>query len=335
MPEATLATLKTEEQAAGMRPFVYVAGFVGVQLTVLVLILLLSATPWFLTHNAEPGFYQTGYEMRLQHADCDVLLYGDSSSLTGLDPQIIQKLTGLKSCNIAEGTPVQDVVGSQFPLDWYLQRNKRPRYLLMLYTPVIYRPFIEPYTEYFPEGVLFAAQYDRSRDMMVGLSRRAEWLIEYDLWAGRMMLLDALGRIFPRKDGKAVPDTRAERAAHAGYWPYPLPPETRCVRTDRHLDPKNIGRYAHAVAKMRDLYNTGGTTVLIDIAPVPECDTLKDVYRAQAAGLHDNPFEVLPISDFNEGDVHFSPAGAAHISTEAAGQILALERQKPALEAAR
>lgn len=73
--------------------------------------------------------------------------------------------------------------------------------------------------------------------------------------------------------------------------------------------------------------------MILDISPVPDCDVLYDRYAELANGLHDNAFEPLPISYFNEGDVHFSAVGSQYISRKAAEQILALEqsssRQQP------
>ena len=79
---------------------------------------------------------------------------------------------------------------------------------------------------------------------------------------------------------------------------------------------------------MRRIYGVEGTTVIINMAPVPTCDTLQQTYRRKSEGLRDNAFETLPITDFNEGDVHFSPEGGRHISIEAGNQILALEEQR-------
>ena len=45
------------------------------------------------------------------------------------DPDLVQRITGLKTCNLAEGVTILWVVGSRFPLDAYLENNKRPRYL--------------------------------------------------------------------------------------------------------------------------------------------------------------------------------------------------------------
>jgi len=319
----------------------YVVGMVAVQILLLVVVVVVASTPWFLTHDAYPGMLQSGYSLRLKHADCDVVIYGDSSTLTGLDPDIIQKITGLKTCNLSEGVTIQGVVGSRFPLDSYLANNKRPRYLLAMYTPSMFRPNVDKFAEYQPEGVLYLLQYDRGREMLLWLLRihgeipgagvakqKDLWVVDFSLWAGRQMVKDLLNRYLPGRGSKTEVDTRAQRESRNGMWPYPLPPETECVRTVLHLDPKSVGRYADSVAEMRRVYGVEGTTVLVNISPLPTCDTLQDAYRKAAEGLHDNAFETLPIADFNEGDVHFSAAGSEHISVEAGEQILALEKQR-------
>jgi len=318
----------TNSTTQNTRPIVYVVSFVAVQLFFLTLTFHLASTPWLLTHDAYPGMYQAGYSLRLQRADCDIVIYGDSSTLTGLDPDIIHQITGLSACNLSEGVTIQGVVGSRFPLDTYLQRNQPPRYLLTMYTPSLFRPYIEPFTEYQPEGVLYLLQYDRSRDMLHGLLSRPKWAVDFDLWAGRGIIKNVLDRYVPGVNTKATIDTRAQRDSRHGIWPYPLTPETECVRTARHYNPDSFLRFADSVSKMRTLYSREGTKVLVNISPVPACDTLQQAYREKSEGLHDNTFETMPISYFNEGDVHFSPEGSRYLSIEAANQILALEQQR-------
>ncbi len=137
MSDVALALPKTDQKPQGARLILYVVGFVGVQIFVLLLTFVVSSTPWFLTHDAYPGMRQIGYSLRLKHEDCDVVIYGDSSSLTGLDPDIIQGITGLKTCNLSEGVSIESVVGSLFPLDNYLKNNKRPLFLLTMYAKLV------------------------------------------------------------------------------------------------------------------------------------------------------------------------------------------------------
>jgi hypothetical protein len=293
----------------------------------LVLIFLLTTTKWFLAHDNYPGMFQSGYSLRLNHADCDIVIYGDSTSLTGLDPDIIQNITGLKTCNVSEGVTIQEAAGSRFPLDAYLAHNRRPKYLLAMYSAETFRPYIEPFDQDQPEGMLYLAQYDLTRQTLLGFLRKRDWTVHYDLWAGRQIISYFTQRLVFWKKIKPAIDTRAQRDARHGIWPYPFPPETKCVRTAENHDPKEFQRYADAVARFRSIYSIDGTTVLVNIAPIPTCDVLQQLYRKNAQGLHDNKFETLPISYFNEGDVHFSQEGSRYISIEAANQILALERK--------
>jgi hypothetical protein len=327
MSDATLAIPATNHKPHSMRLMLYVAGFVVAQIFSLLLVLVVASTPWFLKHDAYPGMLTTGYSLRLKHVDCEIVIYGDSSTLTGLDPDIIQEITGLKTCNLAEGISIESVVGSRFPLDTYLKNNKRPRFLLTMYTPSMFRPYIDRFN-YFPDGVLYALQYDRSRAMYRDLLRRQRWVVDFDLWAGCGLIRDFLDRHSPGNGAKPSTNPRAQRDSRHGIWPFPLPPETHCVRTAYHLGTDSVGRYADSVAEMRKIYGVGGTTVLVNMAPVPTCDTLQQTYRERSEGLRDNAFETLPISYFNEGDVHFSPEGSRYISIEAANQILALEGQR-------
>ena len=173
---------------------------------------------------------QSGYGLRLKHADCDIVIYGDSSALTGLDPDIIQQITGLKTCNVSEGVTIQNVVGSRLPLDVYLSNNKRPRYLLTMYTSSVFRPYIDAFDEFEPEGVLYLLQYARDPAMVRQLLRTHDWTINYVLWAGRQIVKDFSNRYLPGSESKHPVDSRAQREGRHGIWPYPLPPETDCVR---------------------------------------------------------------------------------------------------------
>jgi hypothetical protein len=89
-----------------------------------------------------------------------------------------------------------------------------------------------------------------------------------------------------------------------------------------------LRREADQVASVRQRYGVDGTHVILNISPVPDCDVSYSLYDNSAKGLHDNTFERLPISYFNEGDVHFSPVGSSYISNEAAHQILNLEEKQ-------
>jgi hypothetical protein len=310
---------------AGRRaPLWYAILFVCMQLGALVVLLSVMVRPWFLTHDGYPGIYQAGYGMRLAHADCDVLVYGDSSALTGLDPQLIAKITGLKTCNIAEARGVEDVVGFRFPLDAYLQRNKRPRFILMMLGAPSFLPAKKPFTGFSTEGMIYALQYDHGGEMLRGFLRRPTWVVNFMFWAAESMLENQWRQLLPGRRRVDV-DTRKQRADRDGIWPFPLPPEVHCDYSGP--DPHPVARNAADVAETRKRYAVDGTQVIIDISPISNCSPYEGIYRKQLDGLHDNALVALPMPYFNMTDVHFSPAGSAYISTEAARQILELMHQ--------
>jgi hypothetical protein len=316
------------EQRSGKRAaLLYAALFVCFQLGAVLVLLAVMVRPWFLTHDGYPGVYQAGYGMRLEHADCDVVLYGDSSALTGLDPQLIAKMTGLKTCNIAEARGVEDVVGLQFPLDAYLRKNKRPRFILILLGPTGYLPDKKPFTDYSTEGMIYVLQYDHGREMLQGLKHRPRWLMDFTFWAGQSIVENELKQLLPWTRRVNV-DTRKQRADRDGMWPYPLPPEVNCnySKPDLNIPAGN----AEDVAATRTRYAVDGTQVVLDISPISDCSPYRALFQKQLDGLHDNALVTLPMSYFNDADVHFTPIGSAYISTEAANQILALMGQDDA-----
>ncbi len=305
----------------------YLLAFFAIQPGVLLLAFCVAGTQWFLWHDEYPGLRNAGYSQRVGRAGCEVLIYGDSSSLTGLDPSIIGGLTHLKTCNVSEGVTIQTVVGSDVPLQAYLRQNPAPRFLLGMWTSSLFRPEIPAYNRYYPEGMTYGLDYlPRAQFLKNLLLRRPTWFVRYSVWA-----IDALGNgLYDEFNGKARHqiDARVQRAQRNGQWPYPLPPQTQCVRGALHLTPDAVLRWQADVEGFRRRYSTAQTTVLLDIAPVPDCDTTYGVYAQRAAGLHDNAFERLPIRFFNEGDVHFSPEGSRYVSTAAARQILQKMREQ-------
>ena len=320
----SMQPVEPEHHATRRTVLLYAVLFVCFQLAAVVLLLFVMLRPWFLTHDGYPGVYQAGYGMRLHHADCDVVLYGDSSALTGLDPQIIKNLTGLKTCNIAEARGVEDVVGFEFPLDAYLQSNKRPKYILMLLGPSGFQPNKKPFTDYSTEGMLYILQYDHGPEILQGLRHRPRWLLDFTFWAGQSILEYESKQLLPWTHRRYI-DTRKQRADRNGMWPYPLPPEVDCNYSKP--DPDIPVGTAEDVAAIRNRYAIDGTHVIIDVSPIASCSPYKALFQKQLAGLYDNEFVTLPMPYFNDADVHFTPIGSIYISTQAANQILALMHQ--------
>ena len=273
--------------------------------------------------------YLTGYGVRAKHQDCDVVIVGDSTTLTGLDAKVIEQVTGLKTCNIADGVTLPATVGSHFTLDTYLENNKRPRFIIGMYSPWRFQPQFKPFEDMHEEGMLYGVQYVRNRAFFMGLLKRPAWVARFGVWSGHQLIGELVDRYIP---GFRPPkyDTRAQRDSHNGSWTFPLPPQTSCHQVAPNLPAGNIPRWPEAVAAFRQRYGVDGTQVIVNVSPQPDCEIGLEGLRKRTEGLHDNPFETLPVSYFNEGDLHYSPEGSRYISIQAGNQILALERQQDA-----
>lgn len=327
MPEATLKRSEATERISDRQVLLYAVSLAAMVVAALSFALFLASTPWFLTHDAYPAMFQSGYGTRLNHADCDVVLYGDSTALTGLDPQVVQNISGLKTCNVSEVGGIFKVVGSRFPLDAYLKNNKRPRILLLMYAHGQQPAFFEPFTQYAPEGMMYGLQHEHNLNFMGNLLLRPVWLAKFSVWAGYSVLRDMTARAMGDSP-TAHADSRAQRASLNGLFPFPLPPQTHCVTTTVLLNPTSIAANARNIEAMRQRYSVDGTQVLVNVSPTPDCSILVDEYRRQIQGQHDNAMEALPIRYFNDNDSHFSTEGTKYLSIEAGKQVLAVEQQQ-------
>lgn len=283
-------------------------------------LLAIGRTDWFLQHTKYGGLAVVGYGSSLRGANCDILIYGDSSALTGLDPRVVQRRTGLKTCNISEGTTIEEVVGTDLPLQRYLAHNTPPRVLLTTWTPTILFPHQAPLRAFAVEGVWYSWRYNSWRPMLTW--KGMDWTLQYISWECTNLLLAFAGK---NRAGHRH-DFRAERAQHLGQYTYPEPPQQHCTKAYYAVD---AIRDAASVAEFRKRYNTARTRVLIDVTPVPTCAPLFALYQTTLQGLTDNALERYPIQDFNDGDVHLSPAGTDRYSEEAAAQVLALLHLPP------
>jgi hypothetical protein len=305
----------------------YIVLLLCVPVVFLLATLYMAGTTWFFYHDSYFALRNVGYGLTLHHADCEVVLTGDSSALTGLDPATVTRVTGMSACNVAEGGTVTVVAGS-YPLDAYLAQNAAPKYIVFMNTPSLYTPAASwhDYSSYY-EGMVYLLRYEPRKIVYHALLHHPSETYHFVSWAAHAAMTGAEDSIVHPHQYDGYEDPALRRQRHKGLFTYYAEPETQCFRNgwdkDLHLtaDPK----WPDA---MRKKYGVHGTRVIVNVAPVADCDDMKDAYEHLLQGMHANPLEVLPIGMFNNQDVHFTPEGAAHISAEVGEQILAEERAK-------
>jgi hypothetical protein len=266
-------------------------------------------------HRAHYAYLaDTGYGMRLKHADCDVVIYGDSTTLVGIEPRIIEQLTGLKTCNIAEVAGVQ-VVNGLMILDTYLQHNRPPKFIVFNYAPENLndaKNWTEVSTfegdffrlQYRPDWAFWKANLHDPNELItaaeLGFRTGVEWLVKPPLPTSVLQTRDiSHGRV--PEQGPAFtscPPVLAMRAPDVAY-----------------------------LSELRRRYGVNGTRVLIDVTPTPACDPSRAFYEQRLTpGLIDNQLGTMPLAMYTyTGRLHTTDAGAAEISRRIAEQVLKAE----------
>ena len=292
------------------RLYLYLAPLVLVPILIVVAAILIVPTDWFAMHSRNPFLVTLGYGAKLHNADCQIVVYGDSTAMIGLNPGLIRQRTGLNTCNIAE-TEGMTMLNGTMVLDQYLEHNPRPRFLVFMYSPEALDPQSQrknPAVTTF-EAVTFRFRQPDKLESFFALMKHPDDVLS---WA-----------------------THGVRIAMNGVFAKPLPPETRLLRFKSFgqsalNDHNMIGcNYPHQnyppnkpwVNSLRSKYSSMGITVIVDSVLLPECDPDIDFFRQELAGVTDNPIDTLPVADYYNGGRHVNPAGTTPLSIMVANQI--------------
>jgi hypothetical protein len=308
-----IGEVRHEPARRGLR--LYVAVLLATPFVLIVATVFWMSRPVYLEHAQYAYLADMGYGMQLRHADCDVLVYGDSTALIGVEPRVIEQMTGLKTCNIAEVAGVQ-VTNGLMVLDTYLEHNRRPRYVVFEYAP---ENFNDPanWTEVSTfEGEVFRLQFrpdaafarsvlhdpdEIITDAELGLRTGLQWLVTPKLPAATLNI----------------------RQTSHGRVPEPGPQFTECppVLAERPPD-------AQWIAALRQKYAVGGTRVLVDVTPAPACDPTRPFYDERfKPGMLDNTLGTLPLDLYAyTGRLHTNDAGAVELSRRIGEQIVQHEK---------
>jgi hypothetical protein len=273
------------------------------------------STATYISHAQYPSMHGIGYGLRLVHADCDVVIDGDSTALVGIIPSILQQSTGLKTCNLAETAGVKAVDGN-LVLDTYLQHNRPPRYILFQFAPEnLTNPRGWDTISLF-EGVLLRMQSHPGRQWLrYAVSNPDDFLTSVEL-AFRTGAHWIFSRPLP-------PSQTTLREQNSGWFPDEGAPMADCPNSVILREPDHAW-----LASLREKYSANGTHVLIDVAPEPACAPDRSFYAPRLSnGVTDNTLTSLPLQDFSDsGRLHTTREGAVATSAAIAQQLAAVIR---------
>jgi len=269
----------------------------------------IGRSSWYLRHQRSSYLAISDYSFTLTGQNCEVVIYGDSSALTGVAPHVIEAATRLRACNIAQPNTALAVAGT-FALDSYLARNAAPRFLIFQFTAPDFSP-LDWTTRLYEEGALQLVRHKLDRQTLALFARHP---IE-SLGFSQFILRTAL---FARNRTTATYDRAwADVESSHGLFTVPSEPLAACVGPLEVRPPDSAW-----IRALRARYSRQGTRVFVYVAPYPECDGSFVYYSEKLAHLADNPLQRFPIRLFNEKN-HFTREGAEVNTRRIAADIVA------------
>jgi len=295
------------------RLWFYLAPLVLLPILILVFAILVVPTERFAAHSGDPFLMTLGYGAQLHNADCRITIFGDSTAMIGVNPELIQKRTGLSTCNISE-TEGMTMVNDTMILDQFLEQNPAPQFLVFLYAPEDLDPQSQRRNSAVTtfEAVTYRFRQPNKLLSLVAVMRHPDDFFSWAIHGARWAMDSIFSTPLP-------PETKLLRFRTQGQSALKDPTMTAAsCATLPPLSPPNRAW----VSGLRSKYGVNGTTVFVDAMLLPECDPGLNYYPRELSGLIDNQISALPISDFHNGGRHVNPIGSVPLSGMIADQIL-------------
>ncbi len=281
----------------------------------------LGRSDYFLHHGASVWVQANDQVFDARDRDCEVLVYGDSTAMTGIDPQRVEEQTGLRTCNIAVTNAVMAVTGN-LTLDAFLAHNHRPQVLLIQLAPDGFQPESTIWHKtIYAEGLLELLRHGRPGEARrVLLTHPAEamsfagYAAGFTAWFGIKEAWFHATHLRPEEDTVVVQN---------GFFTPPAPAQTHCDAATFRVasgTPDQIGFARSLVKSFRSTYADRVGTVLVNVAPIPDCDDNLAAYTAGLNGITSNQLRPMPVGYFNNC-CHYTARGSAIVSTLVAQEV--------------
>jgi hypothetical protein len=289
----------------------------------------LGKSNFFLHHGASVWVQSNDAVFNMHDRDCDVLVYGDSTAMTGIDPDVVASTTNFRTCNISVTNAVLAVTGN-LTLDHYLQRNARPKVLVIQLSPDDFQQEnrVWKHTIY-AEGLLEQLRHgspEESRRLLFTHPHEAVSFAGYAAgFSAYYIIKDVWSRtthIRPEEDQVQVRN---------GFFTPPAPARTYCDPSAKLTD-NSRGAFSRTLADdFRNTYSPRASVVLVDVAPIPLCDANLAAYASELDGITSNSLQALPIELFNDGR-HYTARGSRVVSGMIAQQVNQAALENPSID---
>ncbi len=280
----------------------------------------LGRSDFFLRHGASFWVRSNDAVFDMRNRHCKVVVFGDSTAMTGIDPAVVEKETGFRTCNISVTNAVMAVTGN-LTLDRFLGQNDYPDVLVIQLSPDDFQEAnrVWHHTIY-AEGLLELLRHGTPADSRRALLTHPQEAVNFAGYAAGFIAYYAIREGWSHLTKFQSDEDRLQIRSDSTFFTPPSPPRTYCDADTPLHDPSG-GAFSRQLAdEFRARYADRAAVVLVDVAPIPACDNNLRAYRRQLKGVTSNSLHSLPIVAFNDGR-HYTAEGARMVSWWLARQL--------------
>lgn len=291
----------------------------------------LGRSDYFLRHGASFWVRSNDAVFNMQDRHCDVVVFGDSTAMTGIDPVAVESQSGFHTCNIAVTNAVLAVTGN-LTLDKFLAHNEHPRVLVFQLSPDDFQEAnrVWHHTIY-AEGLLELLRHGAPSEARRVLLTHPHEAVNFAGYAAGFTAYYGIRDVWFHATHLRTDEDSLQLRADTTFFTPPAPARTYCD-TDAPLTDPTHGAFPRALAEeFRSRYVALADVVLVDVAPIPACDNNLGAYANQLRGITSNPLLALPISAFNDGR-HYTADGSRLVSWWLARQLNEVARERPEID---
>ena len=269
---------------------------------------------------------------RWRNRDCDVLIFGDSTAMTGINPDVIERNTGFKTCNIAVTNAVLAVTDNLTlePLSRSQRQAPRPA-----------RP-VRP-DGFQPESHAWRQHHLRRRSARAAPPRHARSRPPHPPHppAGVHRLRRIRRRLqrLLRHQGRLVPHHPPAARRRHRHRPQRLLHPARAARTScepaaTFSNPPQAADFPRILVErlsQTDYADRSGI-VLVNVAPIPSCDQNLAAFSSRAQRRHQQLPRCRCPSASSTTPRHYTAVGSTIVSRLVAQELNAVASRNPAID---
>ena len=286
----------------------------------------LGKSDFFLHHGASVWVQSNDAIFDIQDRNCDVLVYGDSTAMTGINPEVVNRQTGFKTCNISVTNAVLAVTGN-LTLDHYLEQNAHPKVLIVQLSPDDFQQENRVWKQtIYAEGLLELLRHGSPEEGRRVLLTHPHEAVAFAGYAAGFTAYYAIKDVWFHTTRLRSEEDRIK--VHNGFFTPPSPARTYCEPGAKFTN-HSSGNFPRTLADdYRNSYADRSSVVLVDVAPIPSCDDNLKAYSSELQGVTSNSLQSLPIELFNDGR-HYTAFGSQIVSTLVARQVNEVAQKNP------